>query len=585
MKIDYSRDKLLSEFGVKTMRDRYMLPTEKSPQDAFARVSKAFADDDAHAQRLYDYCSKLWFMFSSPILSNGGTERGLPISCFLNYVPDSRVGITDHYTENAFLTSMGGGIGSYWGHLRAAGQPTSKGSESTGPIPFIKVVDAQMLAFSQGVTRRGSAAVYMDINHPEIEEFLDIRKPTGDTNRKSTNLHHGVVIPDTFMELVYQASTIPGFDDSWPLIDPHTGATLKVVQAKTIWIKLLENRLATGEPYIMWGDAVNRALPEFQKRKGLKVYQSNLCTEITLPTNSDRTAVCCLSSLNAEEYDSWKHDPNFILDISRMLDNVLTYFINNAPPELHKAVYSATQERSIGIGLMGLHAWFQRHNIPYESIHARNLNKEIFVHIYEKSYEASQILGAERGECPDGIGSGHRFAHRMAPAPNATSSIICGDTSPATELYPANAYTRKTTSGSCLLKNEYLEHVLQEIGQDTPEVWKSIVTNDGSVQHLDFLDKHTKNVFKTAREVDQSYVIAMAIDRTPYICQSHSVNLYYPSNVNKKVLHDHHMAAWKGGMKTLYYLRGGAAQKTENVSEMTTRKDIFNSDECQACEG
>ena len=585
MNIDYSRDRNLSPFGIATMKDRYLIEGETSPQDAFARAAAAFADDDDHAQRLYDYVSNLWFMFSTPILTNGGTNRGLPISCFLNYVPDSRIGLTNHYTENAFLSSVGGGIGGYWSELRSAGAKTSSGSESTGVIPFIKVVDAQMLAFSQGVTRRGSYAAYLDISHPEIEEFLDIRKPTGDTNRKSTNLHNAVIIPDAFMELIKRAASEPGFDDSWPLIDPHSKKVTKIVPAKALWVKILQNRVETGEPYIMFKDTVQAGLPEWQKKLGLQVHHSNLCTEITLATNEDRTAVCCLSSVNLEEFDAWSSNENFIPDIIRMLDNVLTHFINNAPPELAKAANSARQERSIGLGAMGLHAYLQRHNVAFESVFAKRINDQLYKHIKTEALRADGILALERGECPDAVGTGRRFSHLLAPAPNASSSIICGNTSPANELYAACAFTQKTKSGTSLLKNEYLEHILQELGQDNEEVWKDIITSGGSVQHLDFLDTHTKNVFKTAMEVDQRWVIELAADRQKYICQSQSINLFYPADVSKKTLHDHHMMAWERGMKTLYYVRSKAMKRAENVSTETVRQVIFADDGCLSCEG
>lgn len=587
MKLDYTRDRLLSPFGIATMQDRYMVAGEGSPQDAFARAARAFASNDAHAQRLYDYASKMWFMFSTPILSNGGTERGLPISCFLSYVGDSREGITSHYTENAYLSSVGGGIGSYWGHVRSAGSKTSKGSESTGIIPFIKVVDAEMLAFSQGVTRRGSAAVYLDVSHPEIEEFLDIRKPTGgDINRKSTNLHNAVIIPDAFMELVYKASVDHNFDDSWPLIDPNSKKVVKTVPAKAIWIKILNNRLELGEPYIMFSDAVDRALPVWQREKGLKVHHSNLCTEIMLPTSVDRTAVCCLSSVNNEEYDSWKNDPMFIPDIVEMLDNVLQFFIDNAPVGLEKAVYSASQERAIGLGAMGFHAYLQRHNIAYESPFAKKLNLEIIKHIKSEALRADAILCAERGECPDAKDHGRRFSYLLAPAPNASSGIICANTSPAYDLYTANAVTQKTASGSSLLKNEYLEHVLQEIGQNTAEVWTSIITNKGSVQHLEFLDQHTKDVFKTASEVDQAKVIEYAADRAPYVCQAQSTNVFYPGNVSKITLHNDHMLAWQLGCKSLYYLRSTAVKRAQSAADQNLRVLVFEEPpECFACEG
>ena len=587
--VDYRRDRYLSEFSKKTLQDRYLIDGEISPQDAFARAAKAFANDEAHAQRLYDYASKLWFMFSTPILSNGGTTRGLPISCFLNYVDDSREGITNHYTENAFLSSVGGGVGGCWNGVRSVGSKTSNGSESTGVIPFMKVVDAEMLAFSQGVTRRGSYAAYLDMSHPEIEEFLDVRKPTGgDINRKSVNLHHGVVIPDKFMELIEGATREEGFDDSWDLIDPHSGRIVKTVSAKTLWVKLIQNRVETGEPYLMFGDTVQNALPQCQKDKGLQVHHSNLCSEITLVTDEERTAVCCLSSVNLEEFDEWQHDENFIPDLVAMLDNVLTHFIEKAPRELWRAAYSAMQERSIGLGAMGFHAYLQRHHLPFEGAMAKSANMRMFRHIKTEALSATRKLAEERGEAPDAEGYGIRNVHLLAVAPNASSSIICGNTSPSIEPYRANAYTQKTKSGSSLQKNEYLEHILQEVGEDNDEVWKSIITNNGSVQHLEFLDDYTKDVFKTAVEIDQRWVIDFAADRQEYICQSQSLNVFFPANVSKQELHAIHMMAWKKKVKTLYYLRSEAYKRAENVSDEALRQYIFESiDEgaCLACEG
>ena len=589
MQLNYGRDKYLSEFSIKTLEDRYLVGGEKSPQQAFARAAEVFSDDKDHAQRLYDYASKLWFMFSTPILSNGGTNRGLPISCFLNYVDDSREGITDHYTENAFLSSVGGGVGGCWSGVRSVGSKTSNGSESTGVIPFMKVVDAEMLAFSQGVTRRGSYAAYLDISHPEVEEFLDVRKPTGgDINRKSTNLHHGVVISDDFMTVIENATKIEGYDDSWDLIDPHSGKVVKTVSAKTLWVKLIQNRVETGEPYIMFGDTVDEGVPEFQKELGLKVHQSNLCSEITLPTDKDRTAVCCLSSVNLEEFDEWKNDDQFIPDLIRMLDNVLENFITNAPDQLSRAKYSAMRERSLGLGAMGFHAYLQRHNTPFESAMASGRNRMMFQRIKSEAERATRQLAEERGPCPDGKDYGVRNAHLLAVAPNASSSIICGNTSPSIEPYRANAFTQKTKTGSSLLKNEYLENVLQDLDQDTDEVWKSIVTNSGSVQHLDFLDDWTKDVFKTAVEIDQRWIIEMAAERQEHICQSQSLNIFFPANVSKQELHAVHVMAWKRGVKTLYYLRSEAIKRAETVSDEVLRQRIFESmDEegCLACEG
>ena len=584
--IDYRKDKLLTEFSLKTLEDRYLVGDEKSPQEGFARAAQAFADDDAHAQRLYDYASNLWFMFATPVLSNGGTQRGLPISCFLNYVDDSREGITGHYTENAYLSSFGGGIGGSWSDVRAQGTRTSKGSESTGVMPFVKVVDSEMLAFSQGVTRRGSYAAYLHMSHPEVEEFLDMRKPTGgDTNRKCLNLHHGVVIPDKFMEIIHKATKEPGFDDSWELIDPHSGEVKKVVSARTLWVKLLQNRMETGEPYLMFEDAVQADLPDFQKRKGLQVNHSNLCSEITLATDEERTAVCCLSSVNLEYYDEWKKVPAFIPDLIRMLDNVLESFIQNAPPQLERAQFSALRERSLGLGAMGFHAYLQKNGIPFESPIASAINYEIFDSIKSQAQNTTEELAVERGACPDDDSCSVRNAHLLAIAPNASSSIICGNTSPSIEPYRANAYTQKTKSGSYLQKNKFLETVLETYGQNTDNTWKSIVTNKGSVQHLEFLSEEEIEVFKTAVEINQSWVIEHASQRQPFICQSQSVNLFFPPDVNKGELHNVHMLAWAKNMKTLYYLRSEAISRADNVSNKIKREIIFEQQDCLSCEG
>ena len=584
--IDYRKDKLLTEFSLKTLEDRYLVGDEKSPQEGFARAAQAFADDDAHAQRLYDYASNLWFMFATPVLSNGGTQRGLPISCFLNYVDDSREGITGHYTENAYLSSFGGGIGGTWSDVRAQGTKTSKGSESTGVMPFVKVVDSEMLAFSQGVTRRGSYAAYLHMSHPEVEEFLDMRKPTGgDTNRKCLNLHHGVVIPDKFMEIIHKATKEPGFDDSWELIDPHSGEVKKVVSARTLWVKLLQNRMETGEPYLMFEDAVNADLPQFQKNKGLRVHHSNLCSEITLATNDERTAVCCLSSVNLEYYDEWKKVPAFIPDLIRMLDNVLESFIQNAPQQLERAKFSALRERSLGLGAMGFHAYLQKNGISFESPLASAINYEMFDSIKSQAQNTTEQLAVERGACPDDDSCSVRNTHLLAIAPNASSSIICGNTSPSIEPFRANAYTQKTKSGSYLQKNKFLEEVLEKYEQNNESTWKSIVTNKGSVQHLEFLSEEEKEVFKTAVEINQSWVIEHAAQRQEFICQSQSVNLFFPPDVNKGELHNIHMLAWAKNMKTLYYLRSEAISRADNVSNKIKREIIFEQQDCLSCEG
>ena len=584
MKIDieYSRDEYLTESGKTILKDRYLLPTEASPQDAFARAAKTFADDQAHAQRLYDYASKLWFMFSTPILSNGGTTRGLPISCFLNYVDDSREGLADHYTENIWLSSMGGGIGGYWGDVRSQGMATSIGNKTTGVIPFMHVVDSQMTAFHQGATRRGSYASYMDVSHPEIVEFVEMRKPTGgDIHRKNLNLHHGINVSDKFMQAVVDG-------EPWDLIDPHTKQTINTIDARTLWIKILETRIATGEPYISFIDTVNESLPETQKKLGLKFNHSNLCSEITLPTAKDRTAVCCLSSVNLEYFDEWKDNPQFIEDLVRMLDNVLDHFIEKAPDYMWRAVNSARCERAIGLGAMGLHSYFQKRAISMDSPMSKSINEYIFKHIHNEAQAANQKLGAERGSPADMEGTGLRHSHVIAIAPNASSSVICGGTSPSIEPLRANAFSQKTLSGTFLMKNKFLERTLIRYDRNNKEVWKSIVTNGGSVQHLSFLSDADKEVFKTAIEMNQKWLVDLAADRQKYICQSQSLNLFLPPDVDTKTLHGLHLRAWKSKVKTLYYMRSQALKKVENLSskiERTIRQD-FNTDEtaCAACE-
>lgn len=580
------RDALLTEFGITTLRDRYMTDEETSPQQAFARAACAYASDEDHAQRLYDYASKLWFMFSTPILSNGGTKRGMPISCFLNFVPDSRGGLTDHYAENAWLSSMGGGIGGYWGAVRSNGVSTSGGSKSSGAIPFMKVVDSEVLAFAQGVTRRASYAAYLDISHPEIEEFLELRKPTGgDANRKCTNLHHGVNLSDAFMKIIEGCANGTLKDDSWELIDPHTKKAVKTVSARELWQRLLEIRVQQGEPYLHFIDTSNRFLPEAQKSLGLRVNQSNLCSEITLPTDEERTAVCCLSSVNLERWDEWRTDPKFIPDLVEMLDNVLTYFIENAPKALSKAVYSAMRERSIGIGAMGFHALLQSTHLSFESPLAVSLNRRIFSHIKEAALASSKLLASTRGEAPDAQGTGVRNMHLLSIAPNASSSIICGGVSPSIEPFRANAYTQKTKTGTFLVKNGYLEKLLDTKGQNTPEVWSSIITNRGSVQHLECLDEYEKDVFKTALEIDQRWLVDHAADRQQYVCQAQSVNLFLPADVSIPELHHLHLRAWKKGLKSLYYLRSEAIKRAENISLKITREALKDYEGCLSCEG
>jgi ribonucleoside-diphosphate reductase alpha chain len=583
--INKDRDELLTDFGKTTLKDRYLLPEEDSPQEAFMRAAKAYSDNDEMAQRIYDYASKQWFMFSTPILSNGGTKRGMPISCFLNYVGDSREGITGHYTENAWLTSIGGGIGGYWGDIRSDGTNTSGGSQSSGSIPFLHVVDSEIMAFSQGKTRRGSYAAYMDVSHPEILEFLDIRKPSGgDIHRKCLNLHHGVNISNKFMELIERCIAEPTYDDTWNLIDPHTKETVRTVSARDLWLKILENRVATGEPYMCFIDHINDALPETQKALGLKVNHSNLCTEITLPTAEDRTAVCCLSSVNLETYDEWKNDKLFIGDLVRFLDNVLTSFIETAPEHVFRAKFSATQERSIGLGAMGFHAYLQKCGIPFESALAKAKNLNIFKYIKTEAVAESKRLAVKRGEAPDMEGTGMRNAHLLAIAPNASSSIICGTTSPSIEPYRANAYVQKTMSGSFLVKNKHLEKLLETKGINNDKTWTSILANRGSVLHLKDLSDYEKDIYKTSIEINQQWIIEHAADRQEFICQGQSLNVFVPADVNIKELHDIHMLAWKRKLKTLYYCRSEAIKRAELVSLKVERTIIPEAD-CLACEG
>ncbi|USM11568.1 ribonucleoside-diphosphate reductase subunit alpha [Citromicrobium phage vB_CbaS-RXM] len=581
--IDLARDALLSEQAIESLTDRYMIAGETSPQQAFARAAAAFADDAAHAQRLYDYVSLGWFMFATPLLSNGGTQRGLPISCFLNYVPDSREGILAHYEENGWLASMGGGIGGYWGDIRSVGTSTSHGSRTSGIIPFAKVADSQMLAFNQGGTRRGSYAGYIDINHPEIEEWLEIRKASGgDQNRKTLNLHHGVNLTDEFMIAVRD-------NLQFNLVDPHSGAIRKIVSARALFRKLVETRHQTGEPYFFFIDTANRALPKPLKDRGLRVRHSNLCTEITLPVSEDRTAVCCLSSVNLAKWHEWKNAPLFIEDLMRMLDNTLNDFIERAPEPLRRAVHSALQERSVGLGALGWHSFLQQEMVPWESDLARGLNLMIFEHIERLADAASEKLAEERGAAPDMKPLKKRFAHKTAIAPNASSSVFVG-ASASIEPINTNAYLHKTLSGSHPVKNRQLEKLLREIGQDTKEVWSSIIAAGGSVQHLDFLTDKQKAVFKTAREIDQSWVVRHAADRQKFIDQAQSVNLFYPAEVEAEEIVSHHFQAWEQGLKSLYYLRATSARKAENTNSKVERRVVTapveaTTEECVACEG
>jgi len=579
--IDLGRDALLAPHAIETLQDRYMVEGETSPQHAFARASAAFADDAAHAHRLYDYASKGWFMFATPLLSNGGTERGLPISCYLNYMADSRKGINAHYEETSWLSSLGGGVGGYIAVRGAEG--TSKGSASSGGIPFVCILDRYMLAFSQGKTRRGSYCAYLDISHPETDEFLELRKPSGgDANRKALNLHHAINITDDFMRACLA-------DAEWNFRSPKTGEIKKTVNARALMRKIVETRHQTGEPFILFKDTANRALPQPLKDKGLKINHSNLCTEIMLPTAEDRTAVCCLSSPNLAAYDEWKDHPLFIEDLMRMLDNTLDDFIAKAPPELWRAVASAKNERSVGLGGMGLHTYLQDHGIVWGSDLARAYNVMMFEDLQKKTIAASLKLGAERGEAPDMAGTGHRFSHRMAVAPNASSSIFVpqGPISPSIEQWPENIFIHKTLTGSHTVKNPSLVRLLETKGKNTKEVWKDILLHEGSVQHLDFLTDQEKAVFATAFETDQRLTIQMANDRSGYVDQGVSLNISVPAFVDADYMLELHFMAWAGGSKSMYYVRSKAPKKAENMNtKVAALEMVMPEDEgCLACEG
>ena len=581
IKIDRSKDSNLTDFGKATLTDRYLSENE-SYQDLFARVAATYADDNLHAQRLYNYISKLWFMPATPVLSNAGTTRGLPISCFLNEASDSLDGIVNLWSENVWLASKGGGIGSYWGNLRSIGEKVGRVGKTSGIIPFIKVMDSLTLAISQGSLRRGSAACYLPIDHPEIEEFIEMRRPTGgDPNRRALNLHHGVLVTDAFMRAVET-------DADWALKSPYDGTVQSTIKARNLWIRLLTARVETGEPYIVYIDTVNRMIPQHHKLAGLTVKTSNLCSEITLPTGidkygKDRTAVCCLSSLNLENYDEWKDEPGFIEDIMRFLDNVLTDFINRAPDSFSDAKYSAMRERSVGLGVMGFHSYMQRHMIPLESVMAKVWNKKMFQLIDKEVNAASKKLAEERGPCPDAAeyGINERFSNKTAIAPTASISIICGGASPGIEPVAANSYTHKTLSGSFNVRNKYLKKVLQKYNQDTNDVWSSITTNQGSVDHLDFLSQEEKDVFKTAFEIDQRWLIDHSADRTPYISQAQSLNVFIPADIHKKDLHQIHYQAWKKGLKSLYYCRSKSIQRAEVVSQTFAKSNKQNKNQNQ----
>jgi len=591
LQIDLSRDELFDKLGLQRLSESYMRDDETSPQERFAHVSHAFGSNPEHAQRLYDYSSKHWLSYSTPILSYGRSKRGMPISCFLNYINDTAEGLVENLSETNWLSMLGGGVGIGFG-IRASDD------KSVGVMPHLKTYDSSSLAYRQGRTRRGSYAAYLDISHPDITMFLDMRKPTGDPNMRCLNLHHGINISDRFMEIIERCMVDPAVDDGWNLCDPHTGEIKETVSAKKLWQKILEMRMETGEPYIHFIDTSNRHLPQFQKDLGLKIHQSNLCSEIILPTNKDRTAVCCLSSVNLEYYDAWSKDNNFLKDVAEMLDNVLQYFIDNAPDSVSRAKFSATQERSIGIGALGYHAYLQKKGIPFEGAIAKGTNMRMFRLIRSKLDEANLGLGKERGEAIDARGTGRRFSHVMAIAPNASSSIIMGNTSPSIEPFRANAYRQDTLSGAHLNKNKHLDVLLKNKIENDPkldydEIWSSIIANDGSVQHLKCLEDYEKLTFKTAMEIDMRWVIEHAADRQKFIDQAQSLNLFFRPDVNIKYLHAAHYLAWKQGLKTLYYCRSEKLGKADKVSNRIERQIIkeldmtalVNDDECLACEG
>ena len=591
IRIDRTKDSKLTDFGKATLSDRYLGQNE-SYQDLFARVASIYADDNLHAQRLYNYISNLWFMPATPILSNGGNERGLPISCFLNEAGDSLSSILDLWNENVWLAAKGGGIGSYWGNLRSIGEKIGRVGKTSGIIPFIKVMDSLTMAISQGSLRRGSAACYLPIDHPEIEEFIEMRRPTGgDPNRKALNLHHGVLVSDAFMRAVETNS-------EWALKSTKDEIIQSTLSARNLWIRLLTARVATGEPYITFVDTVNRQIPQHHKLAGLNVKTSNLCSEITLPTGvdkdgNDRTAVCCLSSLNLETYEEWKDQPNFIEDVMRFLDNVLTDFITRAPDSFKDAKYSATRERSVGLGVMGFHSFLQKNSIPLESVMSKVWNSKIFEHIQIKVDQASKKLAKERGACPDAeeYGFKERFSNKTAIAPTASISIISGGASPGVEPVAANSYTHKTLSGSYNVRNRYLKKVLEKYRKNDDETWSTITTNQGSVEHLDFLTRNEKDVFKTAFEIDQKWIVELGADRTPFVSQSQSINIFLPADVHKKELHQVHFQAWKKGLKSLYYCRSKSIQRAENINNglsteatITKTKEDQDNEECLSCQ-
>ena len=589
IEIDLERDSLLGEVSRKRLRESYMKEEEQSPQERFATVAETFASNPAHAQRIYDYASKHWLSFSTPILSFGRSKKGLPISCFEVYIQDTAEGLVNTLSEVNWLSMLGGGVGIHV-DIRSADD------KSVGVMPHLKIYDAACLAYRQGRTRRGSYAAFLDVDHPDIIQFLEMRKPTGDQNLRTLNLHHGVNISDKFMRLIEKSMVNADADDSWELRDPHSHRVVEVVSARDIWQRILELRMQTGEPYIVFIDAANRALPSWLSDKGLKIHGSNLCTEIFLPTSEKRTAVCCLSSLNLEYFDHWNTNEQFIPDVMEFLDNVLQYFIDNAPNSVERARYSALRERSIGIGALGFHAYLQSKRIPIESVLAKSINYRMFSHIKEECARGDEILCEKRGPCPDAKDAGipRRFSHWNAVAPNASSSLIMGATSPSIEPIRANIYRQDTLSGAHIIKNKMLIPVLEEYGLNSDEVWTSITAHDGSVQHLEALPQVIRDVFKTAQEIDQRWLIDLAADRQEFIDQGQSLNLFFPADVSIAYLHACHFLAWKVGLKSLYYCRSDKLRKADKLGEKVERhrleesinmREVLENSSCLACEG
>ena len=594
IEMDFSRDGLFDDLGKTRLKDSYMREDEQSPQERFAYVSAAFASNQEHAQRLYNYASKHWLSYSTPILSFGRNKRGLPVSCYLNHLDDSAEGLVNNLSETNWLSMMGGGVGVHF-QIRGADD------KSVGIMPHLKTYDASSLAYKQGKTRRGSYAAFLDVSHPDIIQFLEMRKATGDQNLKALNLHHGVNITDKFMQIIEQCMINPDYDDTWELIQPNTGKVVDTVSAKYLWMKLLEVRMHTGEPYIWFIDRANEGLPDYQKKAGLKNYGSNICVEISLATSPERTAVCCLSSVNLEYFDEWKNDPLFLQDILEMLDNVIEYFIQNAPDTISRARFSAMRERSVGVGALGFHAYLQKHNIAFESAIAKSVNMQMFKGIRERLDLANTKLAEERGSCPDAADYGvvKRCSHVMAIAPNASSSIIMGNTSPSIEPYAANAYRQDPSSGAYLNKNKFLDKIILEESKGKSEswyddTWAAIIANDGSVSDLEWMDDYTKDVFKTAQEIDQRWIVEHTADRQVYVDQSISTNVFFKPDCSVKYLHAVHFLAWKKGLKALYYLRSGKLRKADKVGKKIERKriedeinmqEIVEGDSCIACEG